>query len=98
MKSGIELIADERQEQPEKHKHTIEDDVVKNKNKDLAVGAIALLTKTSVHSFPLHWNKDIVMKMLNKDYKNRLIIAGALIAAEIDRLNYLEKTDKNENV
>jgi hypothetical protein len=28
--------------------------------------------------------------MASKSYKERLIIAGALIAAEIDRLQYLE--------
>ena len=35
---------------------------------------------------PQDWDKEIWHKMLNKPYKERLIIAGALIAAEIDRL------------
>lgn len=33
--------------------------------------------------------------MINKSRKERLIIAGALIAAEIDRLNYLESEPSN---
>jgi hypothetical protein len=41
---------------------------------------------------PHGWDKTIWLKMANKPYKERLIIAGALIAAEIDRLQYLQKT------
>lgn len=38
-------------------------------------------------SFPSGWDHDTCYKMLCKSYYDRLIIAGALIAAEIDRLN-----------
>ncbi len=40
---------------------------------------------------PKEWDKTITEKMLNKNYKQRLVIAGALIAAEIDRLELIEK-------
>lgn len=43
MKSGIELIAKERQEQIEKHGRTIEHDVENNDNEQLAMGAEMLL-------------------------------------------------------
>jgi hypothetical protein len=39
---------------------------------------------------PDGWNKWIWYKMFDKPYKDRLVIAGALIAAEIDRLNNLQ--------
>jgi hypothetical protein len=35
-------------------------------------------------------NMETLKKAISKSYKDRLIIAGALIAAEIDRLNYKE--------
>lgn len=41
--TGIELIAQERQEQIEKHGHTIERDIVENSNGELIKGVIALL-------------------------------------------------------
>jgi len=39
---------------------------------------------------PKGWDHKIWEKMCHKNYKKRLIIAGALIAAEIDRLNSKE--------
>ncbi len=41
-------------------------------------------------SFPTHWNKIDTKHMVEKSHKKRLIIAGALIAAELDRLNFNE--------
>lgn len=92
MKTGIELIAEERREQLEKHGRTIEEDVIGNSNGQLVMGAMMLLSVDyeegiDPESYPLGWDKDACQKMINKDYEQRLIIAGALIAAEIDRLN-----------
>lgn len=107
MKSGIELIAQERQEQIEKHGRTVEYDIHHNtgiysKNGEsynipqLGNAATQLIyPDTDVYRQHFHqdifmphgWNKEIWLKMMNKPYKERLIIAGALIAAEIDRLN-----------
>lgn len=42
---------------------------------------------------PFGWDKELFEKMINKDYRSRLIIAGALIAAELDRINMEEYTD-----
>ena len=36
----------------------------------------------------LGWNKKYLQKLIRKPYVERLAIAGALIAAEIDRINY----------
>jgi hypothetical protein len=89
--TGVELIAKERQEQIEKHGQTIERDLRDNENQQLAIGAQMLLAAEweegiDSESYPYGWNKEICHHMLSKPYKERLIIAGALIAAEIDRL------------
>lgn len=92
MKTGIELIAQERKEQIEKHERTIEQDATWNTEGQLSDAA----AKLCVHDvggywgtdlLPFAWDQAIWDKMTNKPYKERLIIAGALIAAEIDRLN-----------
>jgi hypothetical protein len=99
MKTGIELIAAERQEQIEKHGRTIESDVKYNKDTQLSFGA-AILTCPNPEQYqkaennyacPEGWDLKIWDKMRIKSYKDRLIIAGALIAAEIDRIQAIEK-------
>jgi hypothetical protein len=87
MKTGIELIAEERQEHFTKHGRTVENDVLENSNRELTKGATELLSYHPANmGFPKQWDKQIVHKMASKPYKERLIIAGALIAAEIDRI------------
>jgi hypothetical protein len=86
-KTGIELIADERKNQIEKHGRTVERDVRENPSGELALGAINLIHKNCYWSdFPGSWNRQTCEHMANKPYKERLVIAGALISAEIDRL------------
>jgi len=91
--TGAELIAKERKEQIEKHGRTTELDKKINSSGQLVYAAILLLS-TGEHldgrgkeGYPVNWNEDVYLKMLDKPYKERLIIAGALLAAEIDRLN-----------
>lgn len=93
--TGLELIAQERKEQIEKHKRKIANDVFRNDHQQLSQAAHMLLSVDyeegiDPESFPDGWDKDICNYMISKPYKHRLIIAGALIAAELDRLNYLE--------
>lgn len=92
MKTGIELIAKERKEQIEKHGHTIQQDVDHNDQRQLALAASALIEGGLTNSLwcPSEWDDDTWQKMVNKSYKERLITAGALIAAEIDRLCQVE--------
>lgn len=95
MKTGIELIAIERQEQIEKHGRSIEYDQANNTNAELSFAA-ALLTcprpfthgcqEENDYGCPKGWDKELWFKMITKSYFDRLIIAGALIAAEIDRI------------
>lgn len=91
--TGIELIAKERQEQIEKHHRSVEIDVIVNDNYQLSEAAMDLAAIDAYPlgpEAPLGWNEEIWHHMLEKDYKERLIIAGALLAAEIDRIQKLE--------
>ncbi len=93
-KTGIELIAQEREEQIEKHGRSINKDVIENSLYQLSEAAKKLISGVDVPRewiAPIRWSGPIWRKMIKKSYKDRLIIAGALIAAEIDRLNSIEK-------
>lgn len=92
---GVELIMKERSEQIYKHGRKIEFDVNDNTQYQLAIAAGRLLFTPNDEGddlmtmdifIPEGWNKEIWSKMQGKSYKERLVIAGALIAAEIDRL------------
>lgn len=77
-KSGIKLITQELKKQIEKHGNPFKYDCNVN------IAARRLLT---IDTFiPYKWDKNVWSKMIVKSYKERLIIAGALIAMEIDRL------------
>lgn len=91
MITGIELITQERQEQIIKHGRTLEADIRDNTNQQLSLGALMLLSVDyeegiDPEAYPNGWDNDICLKMINKPYKERLTIAGALIAAELDRI------------
>jgi hypothetical protein len=97
MKSGWQLIADERCEHFDKHGRSIERDVIENPNKELAMAACALINPDGdgrkedmfrLGAMPEHWDYDIIMHMIEKPYLERLIIAGSFIAAEIDRIQH----------
>lgn len=91
MKTGIELIAEERAEQVDKHGRTLGKDIAHNGQYQLALAASWLAVPDifeddAFEHCPPGWDKNLWNKMLSKGYHDRLIIAGALIAAEIDRL------------
>ena len=96
MKTGIELIAQERDEQIKKHGRTVKGDVKNNSRGELSFAAARLcptdmwLFGNPVEQVPSGWDKQVWRKIVAKTYRQRLIIAGALIAAEIDRLNALD--------
>jgi len=102
MKSGIELIAQERKEQIEKHGRTVELDAIHNHSDQLITGVKALINidfpddiieGRSIGEFPFDWDTGICVKMANKPLIERLTIAGAFLAAEIDRLKFINQTD-----
>lgn len=93
MKTGIELIAEERREQIEKHGRTILKDVAYNstptgpfKILPIKIAVANLLGVVGGVPYPDHWDKEICIKMQSKSEIGKLATAGALIAAEIDRL------------
>lgn len=89
---GAHKIEIERLEHFSKHQRSVVHDVFHNPTGELITGAKALLlTESRTNAFPTSWGIAACRKMAQKPYKERLIIAGALIAAEIDRLEYLEK-------
>ena len=90
MKTGIKLIALERKEQLTKHCRSVEYDVKSNAYQQLRKAAVLLISLNPQSSFPPDgWDEKLWCKMCQKQYRERLIIAGALIAAEIDRLDQL---------
>lgn len=95
-KSGIELIAAERAEQIEKHGRTVEMDVVSNNAHQLIIAAANLcylgspLTQDSIDArTPYGWSKDEWRRMMQKPFLERVTIAAALLAAEIDREQFI---------
>jgi hypothetical protein len=89
--TGIALITKERKEQLYKHGISVSSDVSAHPDRELSQAARALLLKEpSIVDFPFTWRRiPKVHFMVRKTYKERLIIAGALIAAELDRINNL---------
>lgn len=90
-KTGIELIAHERAEQILKHSRTIENDSTENAEYQLKDAAQALLVDNEparIELVPRGWDLIIWQKMCRKSYSERMIIAAALLAAELDRLTY----------
>lgn len=94
MKTGIEQIGEERLKQINKHGYTLYNDAGWN-NKHLLMAALAYLKtaigaeETLTESWPMEdWPWDIKY-FKDEGYVENLKKAGALIAAELDRLNLL---------
>lgn len=82
--TGVELIAKERAEQLEKHGWDATHD---DEHKEEQLTGVALYALTwDVDFWPDDWDDELMVKIAAKTEKERLIVAGALIAAEIDRL------------
>lgn len=79
--TGIELIAKERQEQIEKHGYTIEHDKIVNANNELLDAAQAILFGTE---WPRNWSLHAIEKLESKPLYERVVIAGAWMAAWCD--------------
>lgn len=96
-KTGIQLIADERHEnQIKKHGFTGEHHAQHPEWYDkgqLPYAAELLISMNPVadDQYPLNWDYTWFKDLLCRSYKERLVIAGALIASELDRLMSLGK-------
>lgn len=89
MKTGIEIIAQERIEQVEKHcftYRTYDQYYIKN---ELVSAAIFCATLDDKY-WPVEWDDCIKDKIKSKTYQERIAVMGAFCAAEIDRINEVE--------
>lgn len=93
MKTGIELITEEREKQISKYGFTAEHHAYHDEwyLKGQMAYAASLLSEPNRNDCyrkkpPYGWDNEWFRKMMNKDYKERLIAAGALIASELDRI------------
>ena len=89
MKTGIELIAEEREEQIKKHKWTLQHDRQEHYDGELIRAACAI-AYVSPNNMPAKiaapdWAWEI-RERIEGDRIHCLKVAGALIAAEIDRI------------
>lgn len=85
METGIELIAKERQRQIDKEGWTSEHDDRENQNFQLSLAACSYLNASNSELANRFWPWDWRFWKPDTHLRN-LIKAGALIAAEIDRL------------
>jgi hypothetical protein len=88
MMTGAQLIARERREQIEKHGKTVTKDRLNNPGAELPRAALRLVGATiggQNFKWPGAWKPEICGKIDAKPDLEKLIIAGAFIAAEIDR-------------
>lgn len=92
-KSGDELIAAERERQVLVHGHSIVQDAKRHKGGELVHMVEALIHHKYGYT-PDSISEAAINKMMEKSLVERLIYAGALIAAEIDRLNLLKQIDE----
>ncbi len=91
MKTGIDLIKQERYEQIYKHGFSLERDAEYYKNKELVQAAayclmLAGFIKKNVF-WPEGWDMSYEHKILAKDAIGQMVVAGALYMAENERRN-----------
>ncbi len=87
--TGAQLIAKERQEQIEKHGWSLDNDQ-HYKHQQLKQAALYCLMP-DFFSWPQGWIEKFKIKIDNKSKIEQLTVAGAFIAAEIDRLLKLKE-------
>ena len=88
MKTGIELIAEERKEQIEKHGWDITHDADYG-NEELLKAALFCIDQKRFE-FPFGWHPYFRNKILNNNRIDQLKKAGSFIASEIDRIQNSE--------
>jgi hypothetical protein len=98
--TGIELIAQERLRQVEEEGYTAEHDDLYGFGQLAYAGACYALS-SQMHKPPRDYNVPIMWPWLMESWKPKtplrdLIRAGALIAAEIDRLQRVEEKEKED--
>ena len=101
MKTGIELIAEERREQIEKHGFSVIEDAEYYKNMELVQATLFCIDQGVPNGFglktyklwPANWDKRFEYKILAKTELEQLAVAGAFIAARMDQIIHTQNTD-----
>lgn len=94
MKNGIELIAQERQEQIEKHGYSKERDKRYTGGQLLQAAQFCLVPKRSNSDWPQDWSTSPKYKIFDKSRIGQLACAGAFYMAENDRIGEEKYNDK----
>lgn len=105
MTIGVKLIATERQKQIDKHGFTAEHHAKhpewyeqgQLKQASATMILFDVMPDDLFLEVPENWDKDWFYKLLTRSPFERLVIAGALIAAELDRLTELACYQKCES-
>ena len=87
--TGIEKIAQKRLEQKVKHGYSIKSDYEAYPDFELMQAAQAIL-EGNKDNMPESWDKNSCERLCSKSLEDRLITAGAMLAAQIDILNFKE--------
>ena len=99
MSKGVELIAIERNEkQIEKHgftaKHHAEHPEWYDRGQLIEAAHILSMKEIKSCLVPFNWDAEWFKNLCLRSHKDRLIISGALLASEWDRLEYIQKNPK----
>ena len=86
--TGADLILAERKRQISKHKFDVKHDLKVNKGGQIEKAVIKLIDGNAAGRkvAPHRWSPEGWVKMFKKPLKEKLIVAGALIAARIDMI------------
>jgi len=90
MKTGIELISEEREKQILKHGFTGQHHALHPElyaENQLIEASVKIGAPVPYNQAPKGWDVKWFANLCERPYKERLVIAGALIAAELDRRN-----------
>lgn len=93
--AGTMLILNERMEQIDKHGKTAHYDDMFNNHGELLIAAQFCISQDRNY-YPRNWDVNDMVKIEKKSHKERLIVAGALLAAEIDTITRKELADKEK--
>jgi hypothetical protein len=93
-KTGVQLIAEERNEQINKHGFSVTEDAEYYQKMELIQAALFCIDQVVHEGFglktyktwPSGWQEKFMHKIMAKDDIGKLKVAGAFIAAEIDRI------------
>lgn len=87
--TGFEKIAAERIEQVKKHRYNLRLD--KTYKKGELVKAAQFCISLNANDWPRSWSKERRDHIKGKSQEERYVIAGAFLAAEVDRLNNVDQ-------